>query len=205
MTVLEPALDVKRHALWEDALALVVGSYMLSWGLFFLHAIGGVAGGLAGVAFLGSYATGWSFGLIYFVINVPFYYLAVRRLGWRFTIKTLIAVGLISVGSSLHDRFITIDSISPLYAAICAGLAIGMGMLVLFRHGASAGGFGILAAFLQEKTGIRAGVTQGSLDVAVVLASLALVEPWILACSVIGVVMLNGVIAINHRPGRYFG
>jgi uncharacterized membrane-anchored protein YitT (DUF2179 family) len=91
------------------------------------------------------------------------------------------------------------------YAAIFAGLAIGMGMLVLFRHGASAGGFGILAAYMQERHGIRAGYVQGALDVVVVIASLALVDLWTLAWSVVGALVLNLVLAINHRPGRYYG
>ncbi|MDN4473273.1 YitT family protein [Demequina zhanjiangensis] len=205
MTVIEPPLEVKKHALWEDALALVVGAFMMSWGIYLLGAIDGVSGGLAGVAFLTTYLSGWSFGVVYFVINLPFYYLAVKRLGWTFTVKTLIAVALVSVGSSLHPHFIDIGQLSPMYAAIFAGLSIGMGMLVLFRHGSSAGGFGILAAYAQERFNIRAGYVQGALDVTVVIASLALVDPWILLCSIIGAVLLNFVIAINHRPGRYFG
>jgi uncharacterized membrane-anchored protein YitT (DUF2179 family) len=204
MAILEPA-GIKRHAVWEDALALPVGAFMLSFGLFLLDEIGGVSGGLAGVAFLGSYWTGWEFGLLFFLVNLPFYYLAVRRMGWMFTAKTLVTVTLVSIGTAVHPLYIDVSAVAPMYAAIFAGLAIGMGMLVVFRHGASAGGFGILAAYMQERHGIRAGYVQGALDVVVVIASLALVEPWILLCSVVGVVVLNLVIAVNHRPGRYFG
>lgn len=205
MTVIEPPLDVKKHSLLEDALALPIGAFLLSWGMFLLQSIDGVTGGLAGVAFLGSYVSGWSVGLVYFLVNVPFYYLAVRRMGWRFTIKTLIAVGLISIMVELHPLFIDVSGLDSMYAAIFAGLAIGTGMLVLFRHGASAGGFGILAQYLQATRGWRAGYVQGALDVLVVSASLALVAPYILLCSIVGAVLLNAVIAINHRPGRYLG
>lgn len=195
----------RRHAPWEDAIALVTGAFLLSWGMFLLHEIGGVSGGLAGVSFLITYATGWRLGLVFFVVNLPFYWLAWRRMGSRFTIKTLIAVALVSVGTGVHRHFIDVSSVSVPYAAIFAGLAIGMGMLVLFRHGASAGGFGILAAFMQERKGIRAGYVQGALDLVVVVASLALVDPWTLLWSVVGAVVLNLVLAINHRPGRYYG
>lgn len=205
MTVIEPPLDVKKHSLLEDALALPIGAFLLSWGMFLLQSIDGVTGGLAGVAFLGSYVSGWSVGLVYFLVNVPFYYLAVRRMGWRFTVKTLIAVGLISIMVELHPLFIDVSGLDSMYAAIFAGLAIGTGMLVLFRHGASAGGFGILAQYLQATRGWRAGYVQGALDVLVVSASLALVAPYILLCSIVGAVLLNAVIAINHRPGRYLG
>lgn len=205
MTIIEPPIEIKKHALWEDALALPIGSFMLSWGLYLLETIDGVSGGLAGVALLTSYATGWSFGAVFFVINLPFYYLALRRLGIAFTVKSLICVALVSVGTIVHPLYLDASGVSPLYGVIFAGLAVGMGMLVLFRHGASAGGFGILAAYLQEKRGWRAGYVQGALDVMVVLASLALVAPMILVYSIIGVVVLNLVIAFNHRPGRYFG
>ena len=205
MTIIEPPLNVKQHSIAEDAIALLVGAFLLSWGLVLLNAIQGVSGGLAGVAFVTSYAFGWPIGVVFFVINMPFYYLAVRRLGWRFAIKTLIAVGLISLGTELHDRYVDLSRITPLYAAVFAGLSVGMGMLVLFRHGASAGGFGILAAYLQERYGWRAGYVQGALDLLVVAASIAIVEPMILLVSVVGTVALNLVIAMNHRPGRYWG
>jgi uncharacterized membrane-anchored protein YitT (DUF2179 family) len=205
MTVVEPRLSVQPHKLWEDALALPTGAFLVSWGMFLLHEIDGVTGGLAGVAFVLTYLTGWQLGLVFFVINLPFYFLAMRRMGWAFTVKTLLSVALISVGVALHPLYVDVSSISPMYAAIFAGLSVGTGMLVLFRHGASAGGFGILAAYLQESRGVRAGYVQGALDLAVVIASLALVDPFILLCSVVGVVVLNLVVAINHRPGRYFG
>ena len=69
----------------------------------------------------------------------------------------------------------------------------------------SAGGFGILAAYAQDRWNWRAGYVQGALDLVVVACSLALVEPFILLCSVVGAVVLNMVLAINHRPGRYYG
>jgi uncharacterized membrane-anchored protein YitT (DUF2179 family) len=196
---------VRKHALWEDAIALVTGAFLISWGMFLLKTIGGVSGGLAGVSFLVTYATGWRLGLVFFVVNLPFYYLAWRRLGPRFTVKTLATVALISIGTGLHRLYIDVSHVATPYAAIFAGLAIGMGMLVLFRHGASAGGFGILAAYMQERHGIRAGYVQGALDVVVVIASLALVDLWTLAWSIVGALVLNLVLAINHRPGRYYG
>ncbi|WP_062464671.1 YitT family protein [Demequina soli] len=205
MTVAEPPVEIKPHAVWEDVLAIPTGAFLMSWGMYLLKAIGGITGGLAGVSFLTTYVTGWSLGVVYFLINVPFYWLAVRRIGWAFTLKTLIAVGLISVGVGLHPHFIDVSSLEPMYAAVFAGLAVGTGMIVLFRHGASAGGFGILAQYLQTSRGWRAGYVQLALDLCVIAASIALVDGWILVCSIVGGVLLNLVVAINHRPGRYFG
>src|SRR6478609_10912335 len=194
-----------KHAPWEDAIALVTGAFLISWGMYLLHEIEGVSGGLAGVALLVNYATGWHLGLVLFVINVPFLVLAWRRMGPAFTVKTLITVALISVGTSIHQHFIDVSHVATPYAAIFAGLAVGMGMIVLFRHGASAGGFGVMAAYIQKTRGIRAGFVQGAFDLVVVIASLALVDAWTLAWSIVGAVVLNMVLAVNHRPGRYYG
>ncbi|MDE0573126.1 YitT family protein [Demequina sp. B12] len=204
MSVVDPPI-AEKHALWEDALALPSGAFLMSFGLFLLESIEGVSGGLAGVAILGSYWTGISFGIIYFLVNAPFYWLAAKRMGWKFTIKTLITVTLVSVFTAVHGLYMEVDSVNPLYGAIFAGLCIGVGMIMIFRHGSSAGGFGILAAYCQERYGIRAGYVQGALDLVVVLASLTLVSLPILLCSIVGAVLLNLVLAINHRPGRYFG
>ena len=46
-----------------------------------------LTGGTAGVAFLIHYATGWNFGLVFFAINLPFYGLAWKRMGKRFTLQ----------------------------------------------------------------------------------------------------------------------
>lgn len=194
-----------KHALWEDAIALVTGAFFISWGIYLLHEIQGVSGGLAGVSLLINYATGWRLAVVLFVVNLPFMYLAWRRMGPAFALKTLITVALISVGTGLHKLYIDVSQIAVPYAALFAGISVGVGMLVLFRHGASAGGFGVLAAYMQESRGIRAGYVQGALDVMVVVASLALVDPWTLLWSIAGAVLLNLVLAINHRPGRYYG
>ena len=47
-----------------------------------------VTGGTAGIAFVLHYATQVPFGLAFFVLNLPFYGLAWKRMGRRFTLKT---------------------------------------------------------------------------------------------------------------------
>lgn len=80
---------------------------------------------------------------------------------------------------------------------------MGMGFLVLFRHRCSLGGVGIMALYLQDRFGWRAGKVQMAVDCCIVLAALVTVEPLRVLWSVIGAVALNLVLAMNHRPGRY--
>lgn len=192
-----------EHSLVEDVLAIVVGTLMVSFGVMLLRQVGAVTGGSAGIAFLIGYATQLSFGTAFFLINLPFYYLAIRRMGWAFTLKTFCSVALVSVFSELHVRFIHIDQLQPIYATLLGNLMMGLGFIVLFRHKASLGGINILALYLQERFGLRAGKLQMGVDVAVVLASLYLVSLPILIVSIAGAVVLNLIIAMNHRPHRY--
>mgnify|MGYP000217458036 CR=1 FL=1 len=83
----------------------------------------------AGLALLMSYASGWGFGLIFFLVNLPFYILAVKRMGWGFTIRTFTAVALVSILSKLNGAWIDFSHLDPLYATIIGGGLIGTGLL----------------------------------------------------------------------------
>jgi uncharacterized membrane-anchored protein YitT (DUF2179 family) len=149
------------------------------------------------------YATGWNFSLVFFAINVPFFGLAWRRMGLAFTLKTLAAVSLLAFFAEALPHWLGIATMATPFAAAMGGLLAGAGMLMLFRHRASLGGFNVLVLYLQETRGWRAGHLQMGLDCAIVLAALAFV-PWSqIAWSVAGAVALNVTLAVNHRPGRY--
>ena len=194
-----------RHSLFEDAQAIVTGALFIALGVTMFATAGLLTGGTAGLAFLIHYATGWRFGAVFFVINLPFYLLALRAMGRAFTVKTFCAIAALSLFSELMPLVLRFDFLQPFYAGVMGGFLIGAGLLMLFRHKASLGGLNILVLYLQERRGWRAGKVQMAIDCLIVLAAFALVEPWLIAVSVLGAVALNLVVAVNHRPGRYLG
>lgn len=196
---------IMRHPLWEDALALLMGTAMVALGIALYAHAGLLTGGTVGVAFLLKYLIGWSFGWSFFLINLPFYALAIWQMGWQFTLRTFCAVGLVSLLAELTPLWIGFAQLNVLYAALFGGFAMGLGLLMLFRHRASLGGVNILALFLQERFGLRAGKVQMGIDVAIVLAAVFIVPLDKVVLSIIGAVALNMVLAINHRAGRYMG
>jgi uncharacterized membrane-anchored protein YitT (DUF2179 family) len=200
MSAEQPAL---RHGLFEDAQALVTGTLFVSLGVVMFGQAGLLTGGTAGVAFLIHYATGWNFGLVFFAINLPFYGLAWQRMGKRFTVKTFAAVALMAGLSNLVPQLLHFDHLNPVFTSILGGLLMGTGMLILFRHRASLGGFNVLVLYLQERFGWRAGRIQMALDCAIVLSALALTDWQHIALSVLGAVAVNQTLATNHRAGRY--
>jgi uncharacterized membrane-anchored protein YitT (DUF2179 family) len=194
-----------EHTLFEDAQAFLLGTALCALGVQFLTAAGLVTGQTAGLAVLLSYALGGTFGTWFFLVNLPFYILGWLQLGPRFVLRTVIAVTLVSGFSKVMPLLVTFDRLDPLAASALAGAVIGMGLIVIFRHGASLGGIGILALWLQDRIGLRAGWTQLGFDACLFAAAL-FVLPWTLvAASLIGAVIVNLVIAVNHRKDRYIG
>lgn len=196
---------VRRHLLYEDVLALGLGTALVALGLAFYAKAELGTGGIAGVALLGQYASGIGFGPIFFVLNLPFYLLSVVRMGWPFTVRTFAAVALVSLLAALTPRWVEIGALSPLYAAIVGGGLVGVGLLILFRHRAGLGGVNILAVYLQDNHGIRAGYFQLAVDCLILVASFFVLDWRNVLLSLVGAVVINMILAINHRPGRYVG
>lgn len=194
-----------RHPLWEDALALLLGTALVALGIAFYSHAGLLTGGTVGLAFLLKYLLGWPFGLAFFLLNLPFYALAIWRMGWKFTLRTVCAVGLVSLLAELTPQWVAFAQLNVLYAALFGGFAMGLGLLMLFRHRASLGGVNILALYLQERFGLRAGKVQMAIDAAIVLAAVLSVPADKVLLSILGALALNMVLAINHRAGRYMG
>jgi uncharacterized membrane-anchored protein YitT (DUF2179 family) len=165
---------------------ILVGATLVALSVQFLNAGGLFTGQIAGLAIIGTLATGWSFGALFFAMNLPFYALAVLKLGWRFTIKSLIAVSLMS---ALADAFAVL-----LHARGTAALAGAGAVRRAGRTGSSCalpawrelGGVGIVALWLQDRNGFPAGARSSS--------STSASFPWRCFCS------------IGKRwPGRFWG
>ncbi|MFS8048364.1 YitT family protein [Rhizobium sp. BR 314] len=192
-----------RHSWAEDVQGIISGSLISSLGLFCLSSAGLLTGSTAGIAFLLHYAIGVNFGLAFFVVNLPFFYLSLKQLGPVFTIKTFIAIALTSLLTNLQPFLFDIAHINALWSGILGGILLGFGLLALYRHRASLGGVGILGIYVQERFGIRAGLVQLAIDLCVLAVAFAVTTPTVVLCSVIGAIALNLFVAINHRSDRY--
>lgn len=202
---LDDAPGALRHSLVEDVFGLVTGTFVASLGIFLLKSAHSVTGGTAGLSLLLSYATGLSFGVLYFLTNLPFFALAIRTKGWDFSVRTLLSIAMVSGFAYLHPLMFPGLQLNPVYATLVGNLLAGVGMLMVFRHRSSLGGLNTLALIVQEKVGWRAGYVQMSMDVTIILLALTVVPPANVLLSAAGAVVLNIVLALNHRPGRYLG
>jgi len=194
-----------RHGRGEDAQALFAGSLFCSVTLMLYAHAGLLTGSTAGAATLLHYWTGISFGKIFFAINLPFYWFAWKKMGREFTLKTFVAVALLSALTEIGPRFIRFDSLDPVYAAILGGLLMGTGCLFMARHKASLGGATIVSLYCQQRFGIRAGKVQMAIDCTIVALALFVVPVERVLYSVLAAMVMGTFLWVNHRPGRYVG
>ncbi|MCC1492686.1 YitT family protein [Cognatishimia sp. F0-27] len=192
-----------RHSASEDIQGILIGATLVAVSIQFLRAADLFTGQIAGLALIISYPSGWSFGALFFVLNLPFYLLAIRQMGWTFTLKSFAAVTVMSSMADALPLVLTVEPLHPAVGAALFGVCAGVGLLSLFRHGATLGGVGIVALWLQDRRGIKAGNTQLAFDLCVFAAALALFDWRVVAWSLLGAVILNAIITINHRRDRY--
>ncbi|GGD30737.1 YitT family protein [Sinisalibacter lacisalsi] len=192
-----------RYAPHEDAQGLLVASIEAALGIHLLRAAGLVTGGTAGFALILSYIGGWSFGLVFFLVNIPFFALALWARGRVFFVKSLATVTLVSVLAEALKPLFEVGQIHPGVAALLFGVTAGVGLLGLFRHSGSLGGMSIVALILQDRFGIRAGYVQIAHDAALFAVAAFILPADRVAWSLVGALVLNLVIAFNHRRDWY--
>jgi uncharacterized membrane-anchored protein YitT (DUF2179 family) len=198
-----PQQPPERHSVFDDTQGIFTGTLFVSLALLMFNQAGLLTGGTAGLAFVLHYAIGVSFGKLFFLVNLPFYWFSWKRMGREFTLKTFLAVGLLSLLTEWSPQVFEIAQIHPLYAAMVGGLLLGSGCLFLARHRASLGGATIVSLYLQEKHGFRAGKAQMAIDSVVVLLALLVVPPQRVAYSILAAVLMSLFLWVNHKPGRY--
>lgn len=192
-----------KHPVHENMIAILTGTFIVAQGIFFLQQSQLLTGGTTGLALLLTHFVNISFGKLYFLMNCPFYLMAWFRMGKSFAISSVLSGALVSIMVDNLHHLLAISWLNPIYCAVIGGLLMGLGMLILFRHHTSLGGFNVLVLFLQDKFGISAGKIQMSIDISILVASFFFVSPTTLLLSILGAITLNIVLAMNYKPGRY--
>jgi uncharacterized membrane-anchored protein YitT (DUF2179 family) len=139
-----------KEKIMKRVLFIVLGCFLTSIGALMLKHAGVMTGGTAGLSLILSYASGLTFGLVFFLVNIPFYVLSVMFMGWNFTVSTALSVTLLSLMTGI-DKWLPPFSIPISVGAVAGGIIIGFGLSMLFIHRTSLGGSNILALILQKK------------------------------------------------------
>lgn len=114
-----------------------------------------IDGGIVGISMMTSYLTKINLGLVIVIINFPFIFLALKKLGKLFVTQTLFAIMMLGVSVNIfHDHQATNDI---LLATVFGGVALGIGVGIVLRNNAAMDGTEILSIRLAKKTGFSIG------------------------------------------------
>jgi uncharacterized membrane-anchored protein YitT (DUF2179 family) len=183
-------------------LSILEGCLLVALGIHILNANELMISGTAGAGLIVKYLTDLSFGVIFFTLNLPFYWLAFRYMGSQFTLRTFCSITLLSVLTELMQRYLSV-TVEPVFAAVLGGLLIGFGLIILFRHHASLGGLNILAMYLERRFNIHPGRTTFIGDLIIASVGFCVLPVDTVAVSMIAFVVMSSVVGRYHKPPQW--
>lgn len=168
-------------------------------GVQFLTSSNLVIGGTAGLGIVLQHLTGVSFGILFFIINLPFYFMALSQLGLAFTIRSFISVSIMSAMSDTLALMFTFELPHPILGAVIGGAIIGIGLIFLFKEGSSLGGFNMLCIFLDKRYGINPGKTMFLTDILIVASASIVFGIVQVLYSAIAIFMMTSILGRYHK------
>lgn len=135
---------------------LTLGAFIAGFALEgFLIPNNMIDGGIVGISIMASYLTKFNLGLIIILINFPFIFLALKKLGKSFVAQTLFAIVMLGVGVNVFKHHVATDDI--LLATVFGGVVLGIGVGIVLRNNAAMDGTEILSIRLAKKSGFSIG------------------------------------------------
>lgn len=113
-----------------------------------------VSGGLVGISQIINHFTGWPIGLMFFIGNIPLFFLGWRYLGGKeFAIRTSFSIVIYSLAVDLLAPFLPQNGLTndTLLNALYGGVTVGIGLALVYRGKGTSGGMDILARLISHK------------------------------------------------------
>ena len=177
-------IGVSKTSLWNEfkdyvTIFIAMMSYCIGWNIFLLpNNI--TTGGVPGISSVIFWGTGIPVQWTYFGINAILLLIALRVLGWKFCVKTIFAVVVLTVattyvsanypGHLLHDE--------PFMASIIGAVFCGSGVGLGLASNGSTGGTDIIAAIVNKYRDISLGRVILIFDVMIISSSFLVLKDW---------------------------
>ncbi|WP_078391059.1 YitT family protein [Shouchella patagoniensis] len=117
-----------------------------------------IDGGIIGISLILNTLTQINFGLLVFLLNLPFLYVGYKHLGGQFFLFSLIGiVALAATEAVLHHWHLAPLTSTPLLATIFGGLLLGLGVGLVIRNGGALDGTEILSLLITKKLPFTVG------------------------------------------------
>lgn len=173
---LNPMRELRDYVM----IALGMVFYAVGWTVFLLpNNI--TTGGVPGIASIVYFATGLPVQYTYFGINFFLLLLAIYILGWKFSIKTIYAVFMLTFLTSLIQRLtagLHLLQDQPFMACVIGASFCGGGVGLAFSNNGSTGGTDIIAAIINKYRDITFGRVILMCDLVIISSSYFVLQDW---------------------------
>jgi uncharacterized membrane-anchored protein YitT (DUF2179 family) len=183
---MKPTLSISSNQVMfrelKDYLMIALGMvlYGIGWTVFLLpNDI--TTGGVPGIASIVYFATGLPVQYVYFGINAFLLVLSLKILGWKFSMKTIYAVFVLtfflSVIQKLTEGVVLLQD-QPFMACILGASFCGSGIGIAFSANGSTGGTDIVAAIINKYRDITLGRVIMICDMIIISSSYFVLKDW---------------------------
>lgn len=176
-------MNYSKTQIWQECkdyagILLGLTTYALGFTCFILpYQI--TTGGLAGIAAIIFYATGFPVQYTYFLINLILLIAAIKVLGFKFCIKTIVAIVALTLELGFFQEFISDENgVLPkilgdeiFMACILGAICEGIGLAIVFLSNGSTGGTDIIAAIINKYKDITLGRVLMFMDILIISSS----------------------------------
>lgn len=155
----------------KNIILITIGSSFLAAGVvFFLYPAKIITGGTPGLGLLTHYLTAVSIGKAMLMINIPLLLIGKRYLKTSFALRTIYAMIVTSVVVDVLVYYVDFPEIkSLLLSTLYGGVFIGIGIGLVLKANASAGGTTIIARIIASKTQLKPGTVIMLLDAIIIV------------------------------------
>src|SRR5699024_11081092 len=139
-----------KHIIQKNGLVIAGGVIQgLGMGLFlFPHSI--PSGGAGGITVLLNYWFGIDMGTALWIVNFSMLLIAVKYLGKRFALWTVIGITVTSLSVRFFESHFSIMDRNLLYDLVIGSIFLGTGIGLLMRQGVSNGGVGVIEFMVEH-------------------------------------------------------
>ena len=188
---------------WKNVLLCLIGSAILSFGLYNIHSLSGVTeGGILGATLLLQHWLHLSPAVTGFILNAICYYIGWRLLGSSLIAYSIAAGGGFSLFYAIFEQFPPVYpplANMPFVAALLGAVFVGVGVGLCVRAGGAPSGDDALAMGISKRTGLRIWLVYLFSDVLVLLLSLSYLEWKQIAFSLLSVLLSSQIVDVVQR------
>ncbi len=178
-------LKIEKKSIFKEVrdyvlIAMAMIFYCIGWTIFLLpNNI--TTGGVPGISSILFWGVGIPVQASYFVINAVLLLFALRILGWKFCVKTIYGVLILTVALSLFRHYtvgVHLLHDQPFMASVIGAVFCGCGVGLGLSSNGSTGGTDIIAAIINKYRDVSLGKVILICDVIIISSSYFVLKDW---------------------------